>query len=193
MSFSLFQLQIIVAISDIPPFLASFLYPVIALSTNKDEPSHIYFLEDALELWLVVIQNSTTLTPELLQLSSNLLPVIGNSPPLTNSLYFQIVKLNLFFLNVIENSSEYIRTVFSIIQAYILLDAQIYLQQHGKKIVETCMYLLTDLRSEGIVMVMRLFESILRSSENYGVELMRTALPNIFKYKYFKLFNVRIF
>lgn len=72
-------MQIIVAISEIPSFLASFLYPVIAMSTNKDEPSHIYFLEDALELWLVVIQNSTTLTPELLQLSSNLLPVIGES------------------------------------------------------------------------------------------------------------------
>lgn len=74
----IFQLQIIVAISEIPPFLASFLYPVIKLSTNKDEPSHIYFLEDALELWLVVVQNSTTLTPELLSLSSNLLPIIGN-------------------------------------------------------------------------------------------------------------------
>ena len=72
-----FQLQIIVAISEIPPFLASFLYPVIKLSTDKDEPSHIYFLEDALELWLVVVQNSTSLTPELLSLSSNLLPIIG--------------------------------------------------------------------------------------------------------------------
>lgn len=57
--------------------MQTFLYPVIALSTNKDEPSHVYFLEDALELWLVVIQNSITLTPELLQLSSNLLPIIG--------------------------------------------------------------------------------------------------------------------
>lgn len=144
------------AISDIPPFLASFLYPVIALSTNKNEPSHIYFLEDALELWLVVVQNSTTLTPELLQLSTNLLPVI-------------------------ESSSENIRTAFSIIQAYILLDAEVYLQQHGKKIVETCMNLLSDLRSEGIVMVMRLFESILRSTGTYGVELLKPSLPDIFK------------
>lgn len=73
------QLQLIVAISEIPQFLASFLYPVIAMSTNKDEPSHIYFMEDALELWLVVIQNSTSLTPELLELSRNLLPIIGKN------------------------------------------------------------------------------------------------------------------
>lgn len=59
------------------------------MSTNKDEPSHIYFLEDALELWLVVIQNSTSLTPELLQLSSNLLPLIGTNPTL--GLSFQLI------------------------------------------------------------------------------------------------------
>lgn len=44
------------------------------------------------------------------------------------------------------------------------------------------MYLLTDLRSEGVVMVMRLFESMLRSTGNNGVELIKSALPNIFKY-----------
>lgn len=65
------------AISEIPPFLATFLYPVIALSTNINEPSYIYFVEEALELWLVVIQNSTALTTELLQLSLNLFPIIG--------------------------------------------------------------------------------------------------------------------
>lgn len=88
----------------------------------------------------------------------------------------------LIALKSIENTSENIRTVFSIIQAYILLDSEVYLQQHGKKIVETCMYLLTDLRSEGIVMVMRLFESILRSTGNHGIELLRPALPIIFKF-----------
>lgn len=73
----LFQLQLIIASSEVPPFVNPFLYPVIAMSTNKDEPTHIYFLEDGLELWLVVIQNSTSLTPELLQLSRNLIPLIG--------------------------------------------------------------------------------------------------------------------
>lgn len=80
-----------------------------------------------------------------------------------------------------ENSSEYIRTVFSIIQAYILLDSERYLQQHGKKIVDVCMYLLTDLRSEGIVMVMRLFESILKATGCNGIELIKPVLPYIFK------------
>lgn len=73
------------------------------------------------------------------------------------------------------------RTVFSIIQAYILLGPEVYLQQHGAKILDACTYLLSDLRSEGVVMIMRLFESILRSSGNFGVELLKPALPTIFK------------
>lgn len=90
------------AISEIPPFLASFMYPVIELSTNKDEPSHIYFLEDALELWLVVVQNSKTLTTELLRLSSNLLPIIGKSKyKFTNHIEFvcTIAHICFFFLH----------------------------------------------------------------------------------------------
>lgn len=165
------------------------MYPVIALSTNKDEPSHIYFLEDALELWLVVVQNSTALTPELLQLSSNLLPVIENSSENIPTAFtiIQVPSILILFgctlgcfsyLNIKINHFSLFILSF---QAYILLDAEVYLQQHGKKIVETCMYLLTDLRSEGIVMVMRLFESILRSTGNYGIELVKPALPNIFK------------
>ena len=47
------------------------------MSTNKDDPSHVYLLEEGLELWLVVIENSTSLSPELLELSGNILRIIG--------------------------------------------------------------------------------------------------------------------
>lgn len=69
--------QLIVAMSDIPPFMPSFLYPLIAMKTDKDELSHIHYVEDTLETWLIVIQNTRTLTRELLELSRDLLPFIG--------------------------------------------------------------------------------------------------------------------
>lgn len=75
----LFKVQIVKASNEMPPVLANFLYPVISMSTNKDEPSHVYLLEEGLELWLVVIENSTTLSPELLELSTNILSIIGMS------------------------------------------------------------------------------------------------------------------
>lgn len=73
------------------------------------------------------------------------------------------------------------RTVFTILQAYILLDAEAYLKHHGKAIVETCVYLMTDLRSEGVIIIVRLYDSILRTVGLMGIELLRPALPDIFR------------
>lgn len=71
-------LQIVRAVSDVPVELAPFLYPVISLSTNINDPSHVYLLEDGLDLWLAVVENTSVLTPELLILCENILPIIGN-------------------------------------------------------------------------------------------------------------------
>lgn len=151
-----FQLQIVKALCDIPQKLAPFLYPVIGVSTNVNEPSHIYLLEEGLELWLIVIENSETMTPELLDLCSNVLPII-------------------------EGSSENLRTCLYIIQSNILLNPEVYLQRYGKDVVNTCGYLLSDLRPDGIVMIMKLFEAYLRSKPDYGIELLKPVLPDIFK------------
>lgn len=71
------QLQIVRAVCDVPVQLSPFLYPVISLSTNINEPSHVYLLEDGLDLWLAVLENSAVMTPELLALCDNILPIIG--------------------------------------------------------------------------------------------------------------------
>lgn len=57
-------------------------------------------------LWLAVIGNSTTLTPELLSLCDHLLPII-------------------------EMSSENLRTVLQLIHAYILLDPHVRLRLYA--------------------------------------------------------------
>lgn len=71
------QLQIVRAVRDVPVQLSPFLYPVISLSTNVNEPSHVYLLEDGLDLWLAVLENSAVMTPELLALCDNILPIVG--------------------------------------------------------------------------------------------------------------------
>ncbi|XP_055389271.1 importin-11 [Condylostylus longicornis] len=152
-------LQIVKALYDIPPILSPFLYPVISISTNIKEPSHIYLMEEGLELWLAVVENTSQISQELLQLCENLLPII-------------------------ENSSENLRTVLHLIQAYILLSPEVYLQRFGKQVVSTCAYLLNDMRTEGIAMVMKLYETMLRVEPTMGLELLRPALPHIFKQVY---------
>uniref|UniRef100_A0A8C6VX51 Importin-11 n=1 Tax=Nothobranchius furzeri TaxID=105023 RepID=A0A8C6VX51_NOTFU len=52
--------------------LYPFLLPVIQLSTDVTQPPHIYLLEDGLELWLVTLENSPAITPELLRIFQNM-------------------------------------------------------------------------------------------------------------------------
>jgi hypothetical protein len=48
--------------------------------------------------------------------------------------------------------------------------------------VKSCNDMLSDMRSEGIVMTMRLVEMCLRASPNTAAELVKPMLPRIFEY-----------
>ncbi|KAM7391440.1 hypothetical protein PAMP_022129 [Pampus punctatissimus] len=83
--------------------LYPFLLPVIQLSTDVSQPPHVYLLEDGLELWLVTLENSPAITPELLRIFQNMSALM-------------------------ELSSENMRTCFQIVNAYIYLSATEFLQ-----------------------------------------------------------------
>ncbi|XP_063667284.1 importin-11 isoform X7 [Pan troglodytes] len=83
--------------------LYPFLLPVIQLSTDVSQPPHVYLLEDGLELWLVTLENSPCITPELLRIFQNMSPLL-------------------------ELSSENLRTCFKIINGYIFLSSTEFLQ-----------------------------------------------------------------
>lgn len=72
-----FQLQIIKAIYELPESITPFVYQVIEMSTNVNDPSTVYLLDEGLELWLVVVQYSHAPNEALLKLCDNLLPIIG--------------------------------------------------------------------------------------------------------------------
>ncbi|EHB01123.1 Importin-11 [Heterocephalus glaber] len=83
--------------------LYPFLLPVIQLSTDVSQPPHVYLLEDGLELWLVTLENSPCITPELLRVFQNMSALL-------------------------ELSSENLRTCFKIINSYIFLSSTEFLQ-----------------------------------------------------------------
>ncbi|GCC27139.1 hypothetical protein chiPu_0005561 [Chiloscyllium punctatum] len=57
--------------------LYPFLLPIIQLSTDVSQPPHVYLLEDGLELWLVTLENSPSITPELLGIFQNMSALLG--------------------------------------------------------------------------------------------------------------------
>jgi len=54
-----------------------FLLPVIKLSTDVSNDPHVYLYEDGLDLWYNTIICTPTLTPQLLELYTNMSPLLG--------------------------------------------------------------------------------------------------------------------
>lgn len=69
--------QIIKAIYEVPSAIINFVYQVIEMSTNVNDPSTVYLLDEGLELWLMVVQYAAAPNDQLLRLCDNLLPIIG--------------------------------------------------------------------------------------------------------------------
>lgn len=66
-------------------------------------------------------------------------------------------------------------------QAYILLCPELYLQKHGKEIVQQLIYLMKDIRTEGIVTICKLFITMLRVQPNFAIELLHPVMLDIIK------------
>uniref|UniRef100_A0A3B4Y3B8 Importin-11 n=1 Tax=Seriola lalandi dorsalis TaxID=1841481 RepID=A0A3B4Y3B8_SERLL len=136
--------------------LYPFLLPVIQLSTDVSQPPHVYLLEDGLELWLVTLENSPAVTPELLRIFQNM-----------SALW--------------EMSSENLRTCFQIVNAYIYLSATEFLQSYAESLCRSFCDLLKDIANEGQVQVLKVVEIALKVSPILGAHMFQPLLPAVFR------------
>ncbi|XP_003266025.1 importin-11 isoform X1 [Nomascus leucogenys] len=136
--------------------LYPFLLPVIQLSTDVSQPPHVYLLEDGLELWLVTLENSPCITPELLRIFQNMSPLL-------------------------ELSSENLRTCFKIINGYIFLSSTEFLQTYAVGLCQSFCELLKEITTEGQVQVLKVVENALKVNPILGPQMFQPILPYIFK------------
>uniref|UniRef100_A0A671SYX9 Importin-11 n=1 Tax=Sinocyclocheilus anshuiensis TaxID=1608454 RepID=A0A671SYX9_9TELE len=136
--------------------LYPFLLPVIQLSTDVSQPPHVYLLEDGLELWLVTLENSPAITPELLRIFQNMSALL-------------------------ELSSENVRTCFQIINAYIYLSATDFLQNYAEALCRSFYELLRDITTEGQVQVLKVVEIAIKVSPVLGSHMFQPLLPAVLR------------
>ena len=55
------------------------LLPVVAYSTDSDQPAHVYLVEDALALWQAMVEFLTKANPQVLQLLDNMPQLLGKT------------------------------------------------------------------------------------------------------------------
>ncbi|NXC34166.1 IPO11 protein, partial [Campylorhamphus procurvoides] len=136
--------------------LYPFLLPVIQLSTDVSQPPHVYLLEDGLELWLVTLENSPCLTPELLRIFQNMSALL-------------------------ELSSENLKNCFKIINAYIFLSSSEFLQMYAAGLCRSFCDLLKDITTEGQVQVLKVVENVLKVNPVLGPQMFQPLLPSVFR------------
>uniref|UniRef100_UPI00398E986B importin-11 isoform X2 n=1 Tax=Pristiophorus japonicus TaxID=55135 RepID=UPI00398E986B len=136
--------------------LYPFLLPVIQLSTDVSQPPHVYLLEDGLELWLVTLENSPSITPELLRVFQNMSALL-------------------------ELSSENVRTCFQIINAYIFLTSSEFLQNFAAVLCQSFCELMQDITTEGQVQVLKVVENVLKVNPILGPPMFQPLLPSVLK------------
>ncbi|NXK42776.1 IPO11 protein, partial [Piprites chloris] len=136
--------------------LYPFLLPVIQLSTDVSQPPHVYLLEDGLELWLVTLENSPCLTPELLRIFQNMSALL-------------------------ELSSENLKNCFKIINAYIFLSSSEFLQMYATDLCQSFCELLKDITTEGQVQVLKVVENVLKVNPVLGPQMFQPLLPSVFR------------
>ncbi|XP_007424255.1 importin-11 isoform X1 [Python bivittatus] len=134
--------------------LYTFLLPVIQLSTDVSQPPHVYLLEDGLELWLVTLENSPCLTPELLRIFQNMSALL-------------------------ELSSENLRTCFKIINAYLFLSSSEFLQIYSSDLCRSFCDILKDVTTEGQVQVLKVVENVFKVNPVLGPEMFQPLLPSV--------------
>lgn len=50
---------------------------VVALSVDVNQEGHVYLLEDGLELWIALLENTPTPTPAIMDLFRNMPALLG--------------------------------------------------------------------------------------------------------------------
>lgn len=61
----------------------------------------------------------------------------------------------------------------------VFTDFLCYFQVYGESLLKTCQYLLSDLRSEGIIIIMRFIELCLKTVPQLSCELWKPLIPQI--------------
>lgn len=136
--------------------LYDFLIPVIHASTDVNHEQHIYLWEDALDLWLITLHASSQMTPELLQLFQNLLPLL-------------------------ESGSEALKTCLKIIEAYVVIDAGAFLQKYHSMLGQTITTLLQELKTEGEVFIFKLLSNMLRVCPHETIDIFKHVFVDVIK------------
>ncbi|KAI9096512.1 armadillo-type protein [Phlyctochytrium arcticum] len=116
----------------------SFVVPIIAHSVDESQPAHVYLLEDGIDLWLAVVQNSQRISPELLSLMD-------------------------YALKLLSFGGEQMTKILAIVEGYVILDPLLVLRIYAHPLFHQFAEMLGGLRPEASTAILNSIDIILQS------------------------------
>ncbi|KAF2368697.1 Armadillo-type fold [Trinorchestia longiramus] len=110
------------------------------------------------------------------------MPVMAGNSGENGSLpqvYSNLLQLYGNLLPVLDKSTEYLEACMQITNAYILLCPTHFLQRYGRELLEVLSSLTSDLKSDALVHVLRVLETVVRTCLGDGVLLIRDLVAKI--------------
>ncbi|XP_047739577.1 importin-11 [Hyalella azteca] len=150
-----------------------FLLKVLHLSTDTTHASHVYLLEDGLQLWYCVLENTPSLPAAV---SGCVTGAESNNLPEVHS---NLLQLYANLLPVLDASTDYLQGCTQITTAYILLCPTHFLHRYGRELLQVLGGLASDLKAEGLVLVLRMLEAVVRTCSVDGVLLVTPLVAKI--------------
>ncbi|CAI2186080.1 9163_t:CDS:10, partial [Funneliformis geosporum] len=130
--------------------LHEFIIPIIQYSVSTNTEEHVYLLEDGLDLWLAILENTVECTPSLF----NLVPMA---------------------IGLLEFGSDTLKKVLWIIESYILLVPEMIVQSYAIPIMSAFTQLLGDLKPEACRAIIHVIDIALQACP---FELLKESIIN---------------
>ncbi|XP_065567259.1 importin-11-like [Artemia franciscana] len=127
--------------------LGSFLIPVIHYATDTTQSAHVYLIDDGLELWKALVENSPVSSPALLKLYDNL-------------------------PKVLEESSEYLLIGCQIMKSYLYLCPEEFMKSYGTPTIAFFNNEVQDMRNEGVIKVLGVIDQMILCSPTLAVNVV---------------------
>ncbi|CAG8494007.1 26063_t:CDS:10, partial [Racocetra persica] len=118
--------------------LHEFIIPIIQYSVDPSTDEYVYLLEEALDLWLAILENSMECTP----LMFSLVPAV---------------------IGLIEYGTENFKKVLKILESYIVLVPEMIAQSYCHPIMDAFTRLLGDLNSEACRAIIQVIDIMLQT------------------------------
>eukprot|EP01135_Chromosphaera_perkinsii_P002847 Nk52_evm2s229 gene=Nk52_evmTU2s229 len=148
------SIYLVKALGEYSSNIHDFLLNVIQTSTDLNNESHVYLMEDGLELWLAVMKATPSCSQHMIQVLPNVFPVL-------------------------DVASENLKICVNIIESYLLLSPNEVMQSISAILASVICSLQKNLRPEGQVILSKLVDLIFRAFPEQGPSLLENYLASI--------------